>query len=437
MTSFNFGLVPKTSNPFEEMKEQVQVGNIAAFLMDVHAQGKVECVNPDHTDDTPSLQLYDEGAYCFGCDTYYDVFTFLSDYMAKFQSIEEFNAGHALAWFRKHREDIPAEYESVSSSSSPRSTRSAVSLETVQYWHSLLVSDSTKTDELYERLISDETICQLRLGYNPALKCYTIPFFNADQTIVESVQYRSTKDSPLLRGREWKYRGFSNHYHPSLVEQRNINPFLVLIFFGTFDGILASQDGLPAMGLNGASVFTNDQNEDTQWLINFLAGTEKIIIIPDITESEITPAMKMAENVGGEIWHFPKELEEQGIKDFTDFRKAGYSVDDFIQLLNPDWKKFLYLSGELETIEYVYEAALEGTIPLVTFWMDMFDFYRAQWVIYGFQTYLHHHGSDMKMWTDAEKENMNQALSNSTTIEHVKELFITMAEKSYTRMGGF
>jgi DNA primase len=36
------------------------------------SNGKYRCINPTHKDDIPSMKVYEDHAYCFGCNTYFD-----------------------------------------------------------------------------------------------------------------------------------------------------------------------------------------------------------------------------------------------------------------------------------------------------------------------------------------------------------------------------
>ena len=62
---------------FETVKENVSMRQAAEFCgIDINRSGM--CCCPFHNDDSPSMKLYDDHYYCFGCGEHGDVIDFVS-----------------------------------------------------------------------------------------------------------------------------------------------------------------------------------------------------------------------------------------------------------------------------------------------------------------------------------------------------------------------
>lgn len=79
-------------NLFETVKESVTLRQAAeAYGMDVKRNGMMCC--PFHNDSNPSLNLYDDHFYCFGCGEHGDVI----DFVGKVFSLSPKEAAESLA----------------------------------------------------------------------------------------------------------------------------------------------------------------------------------------------------------------------------------------------------------------------------------------------------------------------------------------------------
>lgn len=79
-------------NLFEAVKGSVTPRQVAEnYGLEVNRRGMTCC--PFHTDDDPSMKLYDDHYYCFGCEEHGDVI----DFMSKLCSLSQKEAAERLA----------------------------------------------------------------------------------------------------------------------------------------------------------------------------------------------------------------------------------------------------------------------------------------------------------------------------------------------------
>jgi hypothetical protein len=308
----------------EELKESVSLSAVlAAWGVEIKPNDKFTCIYPNHLDQkTPSSHLYDadDSFYCFGCQTAGDIFSVVMerggmDFPSAKRWLEEFNGE-------------PISQRKTTKKESKPKQKLAVPQHWIMSW-CINLQNGNRGWLNKERLLTDATIDFTRLGWREDYKAYAIPYWRGrpGKSEVEVVQYRSTPQSPLFHGRTWHYIGESGFYHSAILNRYLINRAYVVIFFGTFDAILAAQDGIPAIGTNGSTAFGKD-TEATRWLQKELANTKQIFIVPDKTPIEAVHATRLAEAVGGEVRYFP--LGDWG-KDYTDYRNAGYTGTNFLE----------------------------------------------------------------------------------------------------------
>lgn len=94
---------------------------------------------------------------------------------------------------------------------------------------------------------------------------------------------------------------------------------------GTFDAILAGQDGIPAISPNGVSVSHKQEHAER---LKAAAGKPKYrYLVPDTTESELLASYKLAEVIDYKIAFFPLDIPA---KDYTEYRLAGGTKESFM-----------------------------------------------------------------------------------------------------------
>lgn len=259
----------------------------------------------------PSLHVYPHDAYCFTCSNYYGPV----DLVMATLGVTFFEA---LEWFRENAHLVPdadttqvVHNKAVYKGPAPR--------ELVEYWHTCLTSETREW--LHQRLILDRTIDRLKIGWRPDFKAYTIPFWRGipGESEIDIIQYR------YLEG-ERRWRGMTGYNRPSVINSHMIGKHSLVLLFGTFDAVLAAQDGLAAVSTNGATMFMRDE-ENIDRLRAITRGC-KVYVVPDKQDVEAKPAYVLAHHLRAEVRHFPKEMVG---KDYTDYRMSGKTPGHFIQ----------------------------------------------------------------------------------------------------------
>jgi DNA primase len=250
----------------------------------------------------------DNRFHCFGCGKYGDVIQFVL-YVEPGIS----NAYDAARYLSNGDciRDEPIKIVENSSYKGP------VANIVVEGWHAQLL-DRTY---LHNRLINDETIDTNKIGWHVGKHAITIPFWSGmpGESEADSVQLRSL-------GPDGTYSGITGHYRKALLNRHILsNTDWAIILFGTFDALLALQDGFPAVSPNGINSWKEE------WLELFV-GVRRVIVVPDKNnERELEVAKELVAQFQdrGELIQFP---DGDWGKDYTDFR-LGHSIGDATQLL--------------------------------------------------------------------------------------------------------
>ncbi len=310
----------------ESLKSRV---NIVAYIMQsmqlddssfevqkTNGDDEYRCLCPFHDETEGSFSIYEENQqyYCYGCGTFGDVLDFVEARQPNVNNVNE-----AMAFLEST--NALAAGAIVAVTPRTRSQLGPVRSEQIEAWHCQLIDRSW----LYERLITDETIDQYQLGYWPQKKAITIPFWtgNIGASPVNVVQMRS-----LAPDTKRKYFGLTGFYGTAMYNQFlfNANSDYLVVLFGTFDALLALQDGIPAVSPNGANQYHADWTEPLQKF-------KRIYVVPDLgNESELKAAQLFADKVGktARVRQFP---DGNWGKDFSDWRLDGRSADDFMDFL--------------------------------------------------------------------------------------------------------
>lgn len=275
---------------------------------------------PFHDDEQASMQINDTWVYCHGCNKSWDNFAFVRDMLIQQGKRATFDA--VLDWFTDHIDDLPA------SSFTEREKAEYVGPVDpflVNYWHDCIQANGHIEHLMQERLLTEETISRYKLGWRPDMYAWSIPFWRGlpGESEVDILQFRHTKPSKT------KYTGLLGRNRASVMNAHLLSEpqEYVIILFGTFDPILALQDGLPAVGFNGASHFVS---RDKERLLEMFAKQTRIYIVPDNQPEELKHA-KQLRNVLGEhrtsIRTFPEECADK--EDYISYRHK-YTVEDFL-----------------------------------------------------------------------------------------------------------
>jgi hypothetical protein len=275
--------------------------------------------------------VYENGLFCFGCHRSWDVID-LAKTLLERDGVER-TYGDVFRWFQETT--LPAKSSTVYEKAE---YLGPVPEEYINNWADQM--DDNKYAQLQaERLIAPETARHYRLGWREDWQAWTIPFWQKEpgESAVETVQFRLLSGKPKYVGLKGHSRGAVQNAH--LLQQPQ--PYLVVLF-GSYDSILALQDGVLAVGLNGSMPFRKDEKERVQELFKL---QKNVIVVPDNTPSEYKPAQQLADWLGTyKVRYFPPELPAGC--DYIDYRKLGYDAYDFRQHI-------LCLGMEDELIENV------------------------------------------------------------------------------------
>lgn len=267
---------------------------------------------PIHQDTDPSLHIFEDGAYCFGCDTAIKTPFRLAELALK-KSVPE-----VIEWFKA---TVFKNVAQMARKTFPY--QGPVDPRLVRAWADTLQDNDVIKQRLHEeRLITYDNIKRYQLGWRAGWKAYSIPFYKSELGASEivSVQFRKT-------GGGSKYIGLPGHYTGSIMNAFVLEqelPYLVVLL-GSFDGILALQDGIPAVSLNGAFPFRNDQQDAVKAWFN---KSIPKFVVSDQTPSEYASAQKLAKWIDADMRYFSPLYGEQ-CKDYIDYRKASFTPQDF------------------------------------------------------------------------------------------------------------
>lgn len=300
---------------FSTIKEYHVEQVLMHFKIDIGTDNK--CLCPFHHETTPSMQVHKHFVYCFGCNQHWDLFGLARKLLEKKQG-REITVGEVFAWFKDTT--FPARTERKYSRRHEYIGPVAPAL--VEYWQNCL------TEERYlqlfsERLITKHTAKNHRLGWRPDWEAWSIPFYRGTlgQSEVDVVQFRMTHSDK-------KYLGLAGHSRGTIMNADFLavpQPLLVVLL-GSFDAILARQDGLCAVGLNGSFPFKTTEKKRVQ---DLFAKQKNVIIVPDVNPQEVIMAYKMADWIGAQVRTFPANFPHN--TDYTDYRKSGKTPVDFVE----------------------------------------------------------------------------------------------------------
>lgn len=330
----------------EDIKSQVKFTDLIArygYKVDRH---KMLC--PFHYEKTGSFHVYETTGKCYGgCGWFGDIIQFVMDK----ESVYFPEALRLLSeWFGLIKGQPKKEVQKVNSV--PKKVhRDPVSLEIVDYFHQQLTKE--RRQWLYEkRLLTDESINYYQIGWRPDMEAYSIPFWKGvpRMSAVDTMQFRYTPKE----GRDARYIGLDGYTFPSVIGRHTINPDFLVVFVGTFDCLLANQDGIPAISPNGLTVWKNRLDE-LKWIVG---NVSQLFFVPDNTTSETIESVRLANALGAKLKYLPQM--ENG-KDYTDYRLNGFTGTDFIeQVLGMDKKLFIENSAHAQTVEDILSYVAAG-----------------------------------------------------------------------------
>lgn len=280
----------------------------------IHVDDNNKAICPFHEEDTASLQVNKDYVYCFGCKQAFDTFALAQELLRKTTN-EEWSFNKTWYWFQNTEfpEQSDREYRKIE-------YKGCVPDNLIQYWQNSIEENQLTATLQAERLLTKETIKKFRLGYRADKDAWVIPYLRKGEADIVQFRSRKTDDSSA------KYWGLAGHNRGSIMNWDLLDTpqDYVIVLMGAYDAILASQDGLPAVGINGSFPFRQEEKERIQ---EIFSKQKMIFIVPDNTESEYASAVKLAEWLKGTVRYFPNNLPEDC--DYIDYRKLGKTAEDF------------------------------------------------------------------------------------------------------------
>lgn len=360
MSIFADDSLPESYFDKDAIRAQVSMPSLVTYLgleWDRQRQ-KVKCVrHKAGQEKTPSAQVNEQTLYCHVCTQTWDIFQLVME-------SQHVSFGKSIGWLAEHVADIPK--AAVKEAKTGADYLGPANRDLVEHWRSNL----QEGHRLYlrnERLLTDETIDFSGIGWRSEWSAYSLPFWRGTpfQSEVDIVQFRATEATPWFNNGERRYLGLTGHNRPSIIGRHRIGYNAVVLFFGTFDALLATQDGLSAVSINGASTFLRDEEA-----IGRLSGclrASHIYLVPDRTTSEYPAAYRLAgllERRGKQVsvCHFPPDSLG---KDYTEYRQNGGTALAFRQEILGLKSAFPSDNGDLPKIVEMIKNLSEGKIDPV------------------------------------------------------------------------
>lgn len=283
--------------------------SVCSQFLPIKRVGNVyKCLCPFHDDEkTPSFTVYKESAYCFGCKKHWDAIGFLMQF-------NHWSYPQAIQWLEQNAGILPKIW---TQNKDKEYVRTPLPISIIDYWHDLALERAEVVSYYKEqRMLTMETIKKYKLGFDG--ERYIIPLWEGKPGESEVCNVKKRKMNDEVWGP--KYLALK-HRPPILFNKWFLEDAIeAYIFFGEFDALLAHQDGLTSVTGGGQGVWENS------WM-DYFSQVNKITIVPDAGEEG--SAYELASRFFGRshVIFYPS-----GVKDYVDFRLAGYTVKDFLEL---------------------------------------------------------------------------------------------------------
>jgi hypothetical protein len=426
----DLGFAEEITPEKEEIREQVNLFDLVTYLGLEWNTGRDKVKCPFHSggrERTPSMQVHDRSVWCFGgCNRQWDAFQLVMDLM-------HISFPDAKRWLVDNIAMFPT--TGIKEAKRQNPYKGPVPIEKVMYWKSLL-TESRRHYLREERMLTDETINAAGIGWRPELRAYVYPFWRGKPLFseVDMVQFRSTPDSPTIRGDAWHYTGLTGHNRPSLVNRHRVGHTTIIVF-GTADSYLGCQDGFCMPSINGISVMLRDE-EAIARLKEVVAKVEIGYVVPDNQPNEVEPAYALARLLGSkwQVRHFPHDAP----KDYTLYRKSGKSSWDFMRevLMTPWQSPFIENESDMETVTAILKYMCDGDWERTFSCMVALEqkyllpiLKHALMVKAGFDPFP---GLDADQWIQFREE-----ISPVLTYRHLAQIIKRWTDEAYAASGGF
>lgn len=216
---------------------------------------KIHCVNEEHNDPEPSLAVFSENAYCFGCGKYWGAFDFAAELWGVDwqQARDRVRAGELPKAKVLPNPDVASIQELAAQ---------------VLTYHANLQYNPAARRYLNGRGLDDETIYESRIGYTG--RAFAIPIYDKNRCL-QTIRYRRDDNAGTVGPKYWGTAGRNQSflYVPPLFDWRSgwrqaceadginydtVRP--VVLCEGEFDALILAQAGVRAVSMtNGVNAF--------------------------------------------------------------------------------------------------------------------------------------------------------------------------------------
>ena len=283
----------------QQLKQQIPAASMISQFIDLQLSGQnLVGLCPFHPDkDTLSLTIYQEtnSWCCFGCGRGGDILNFLTEWGMGFQE--------AIQWCESRIGKLPKpKFE-------PKFKKRKSyfpSHHIILYWHNLL---RDRREYYKSRLFTDKTIDTFKLGWTG--QRYSIPFWGGEPGVSKVIAVQSRRDGKDGPKYLWELKT-----QPHIFNSYALSYFQrTLVFFSTFDALLAHQDGIRAVAVPGQTVGTG---EDCWKVLSSSMvsqiGYRDLVIIPDRGEEK--KGYQLAHTLSCSLFEWP----DGDYTDYCEFR---------------------------------------------------------------------------------------------------------------------
>lgn len=254
------------------LKQQLPITSVISQFIELQQVGNyLQGLCPFHDDkDTWSLTIYQDtnSWHCFGCGRGGDIFNFLTEKGMGFRE--------AVDWCKLRVGKLPE--PKFKPRFKPRKKLPFVHHDIITYWYNLL---RDRREYYRSRLFTDETIDEFKLGWTG--QRFSIPFWRGKPGLSKVIAVQSRRANGIGSKYRWEL-GTQPHIF-------NLDDLLhfqrALVFFSTFDALLAHQDGFRAVAVPGQTVGTGQDcwNALSAKVVSQI-GYRELVIVPDRGEEQ-------------------------------------------------------------------------------------------------------------------------------------------------------
>jgi DNA primase len=288
-------------NPFEELREQVGLAELASCYTDLNPSGRAlvgRCPYPNHEDTNPSFHVYPEGRFfCYGCRWHGDV----TDLWAAVKGLRP-GTEAALDLAREYSVDLPTVSAEAKEKVERRRQQEAEYLKQAEEYHEALLRYPSVVEWWEGRGFDEGLREKFLLGVAGAGAEATIPFWNRGR--VHGIVRRKLEGEPkyVLPKKEDLPAGYRPLFVPGRVRE---GMFLVE---GYVDAL-----ALSALGYGVAAVGGTYLNQKQLEELKRLPG--QIYVLPDADEEGRKAARRWVEELYPKAMLCPPEYEIKGTND--------------------------------------------------------------------------------------------------------------------------